>query len=105
MSHVDYVAKCDEEQLAELVRVANAQIKKIQESGWVRLWTVNVGWSNIAWYRADQRAEAVQHAFRAVAAFAQKWPDSTIEMEISLERYRPSEAADLLKRDKGADHG
>jgi hypothetical protein len=98
MSHKDYVDKCDEEQLEALIVAAKGRMKQLQESGWVPLWVVAVGWSNIAWYPADQHPEAVQRACREVGAYVARWPGQKVEMEVSIVRYRPDEAKELLTR-------
>jgi hypothetical protein len=100
VSHAEYVAGCDESQLTNLIEQANARLTKIRESGWVRLWTVNVSWANVAWFPEADHQAAVDYACEAIKKAAVKAPGKGIEVEVSLERYRPEEVAGLLKGNK-----
>jgi hypothetical protein len=96
MSHAEYVAGCDEDQLRSLIVHANARLKVLQESGWVRLWTVSVGWANVAWFTEADHPQAVSIACAAVQKEVSKHPGKEVEMEVRLVCYRPEEAARLL---------
>lgn len=96
LSHEEYVAGCDEGQLENLVERANARLEKIRKSGWVKLWTVSIGWSNVAWFVEQEHGAAVDFARDAVAAEARRRPAKGIEMEVKLENFRPEEVAGLL---------
>jgi hypothetical protein len=96
MSHADYIAGCDEDQLKRLVEMANERITKIRESGWVKLWTVNVSWANVAWFVEEDHQKAVDYVCRAVKKAGEKAPGKGIEVQLSLERYRPEEVAGLI---------
>lgn len=96
MSHAEYVAKFDEDQLSNLIEQAAARREDLRQSGWVKLWVVNIGWANIAWFAESEHAAAVERASAEVKKAAAKRPGHGIEMEISLEKYRPNEAARLL---------
>lgn len=97
MSHAEYVAKCDEDQLRSLIEHANGRIKKLQESGWVNLWTVSIGWANVAWFAEDDYAKAIVAALEAVRKDVESQSGKELEMEVRLVGYRPEEAARLLK--------
>jgi hypothetical protein len=97
MSHAEYVAKLDESQLTNLIEQATARREDIRQSGWVKLWQVSIGWANVAWFAEEDREAAVEFARNAVQEYAAKWPGKGVEMEVSLERFRPTDAADLLK--------
>jgi len=96
MSHKDYISGCDEDQLNRLIEMAKARVKEISESGWVKLWVVSIGWGNVAWFREDKHAAAVEYACAATRADAMQHPGKPVEMEVSLARYRPEEVARLL---------
>ena len=96
MSHAEYVAGCDEEQLKALIEAANARLQALEQSGWVKLWTVNASWANIAWFREDEHSNAVECASRALKARAEEYPGRASQVEISLEQYRPEEVGELL---------
>lgn len=98
MSNAEYVAKLDEDQLTNLIEQATARRESIRQSGWVKLWTVSVGWANIAWFPEGEHATAVKRACDEVLKSAAKHPGRPIEMEVSLENYRPVDVADLLSR-------
>lgn len=96
LSHEEYVAGCDEGQLENLIERANVRLEKIRSSGWVKLWTVSIGWSNVAWFAEQEYGAAVDFARAAVGNEALRLPGKAIEMEVKLERYRPEEVAGLL---------
>lgn len=92
----DYVAGCDEDQLANLISKANARLEEIKKAGWVRLWTLNVSWANVAWFAEDDYQAAVEHLCDLTREAGAKHPGKDIEIEMSLERYRPDEVERLL---------
>lgn len=101
MSHAEYIAALDEDQLENLIDQAKARRENIQQSGWVLLWTVNICSANVAWFPEEERAAAVEFACNAARIRAARCIGDGVEMELSLERYRPIEAQDLLARRKG----
>lgn len=94
MSHQDYIAGCDEGQLKRLVELANERLKAIQQTGWVKLWCVSVGFGNVGWFRHEDFAGAVACAKAALARHEHEPRD--LDLEICLNRYRPDEVAELL---------
>jgi hypothetical protein len=96
MSHAEYVANLDEDQLANLIEQARARIASIEQSGWVKLWTVNINWANTAWFAEGDHAPAIEHACKSIKALGAKQPGKSVEMNISLEKYRPDEVAALV---------
>ncbi|MFK3741062.1 hypothetical protein [Massilia sp. TN1-12] len=92
----DYVAQCDEDQLHNLVSQANRRIDEIKKTGWVRLWTLNVSWANLAWFAEDDYEAAVEHVAELVKKSAMKHPNTDIEITMTRERYRPDEVERLL---------
>lgn len=100
LSHQEYVNGCDESQLADLIERANARIEKLKKSGWEKLWTVSIGWSNVGWFAENEHAAAVEFAQDVVAAAARRNPMKSIELEVRLENYRPEEVAQLLAATK-----
>jgi hypothetical protein len=96
LSHEEYVAGCDESQLQNLIERANARLEKIRKSGWIKLWTVSIGWANVAWFEEREHGAAVAFARDAVAAEALRRPAKGIEMEVKLESFRPEEVPGLL---------
>lgn len=96
MSIAEYVAKLDEDQLSNLIEKATARREDIRQSGWVKLWVVNIGWANVAWFPEGERDAAIEHACAEVKKEAAKRPRHGITMEVSQERFRPNDAADLL---------
>ena len=105
MSHAEYVAKLDESQLTNLIEQATARREDIRQSGWVKLWQVSIGWANVAWFSESDHAAAVEFARTAVQERVAKYPGKGIEMEVSLERFRPDDAANLLKPLRAASVG
>ncbi len=97
MSHAEYCAKCDEDQLQSLIEHANARLKVLNESGWVKLWTVSFGWGNIGWFAEDDYESAVALACKVMAREAKNCPNKAIEVEVSIDRCRPEEAVRLIK--------
>lgn len=100
MSHEEYVAECDEDQLRNLIERANARIEKLSKSGWAKLWTVTIGWANVGWFAEDDHASAVEFAQDVLAADARRNPGKGLELEVKLERYRPEEVPQLLAATK-----
>lgn len=96
MSNAEYVTNLDEDQLSNLIEKATARREEIRQSGWVKLWVVNIGWANVAWFAEDEHAAAVEHACTEVRKAAAKRPGHGISMEVSQERFRPNDAAELL---------
>lgn len=97
MSHAEYVAKCDEDQLENLIAQAVSRLNNIRESGWVELWTVSVDGANVAWFAADDYAAALAHAQAALAKPSTVRGRIGFEVMASLERYRPAEAQGLVR--------
>lgn len=101
MSTQDYVEQLDEDQLQVLIECARARQKKIQESGWVKLWVVSIGWANVAWFGIDDYEAAVARACDEVKkSAARNDTPKHIEMELKMDRFRPEEAAKLLRRQR-----
>lgn len=100
MSHKEYIEKCDEDQLNSLIEHANQRLTQIKQSGWVKLWTVSVGWANVAWFEESDYAAAVARASAEVGIEAARRPNTDVNVGIELERFRPEEVAGLLKRTK-----
>lgn len=96
MSHAEYVAKLDEDQLANLIEQAQNRVASLQQSGWVKLWTVNVNWANTGWFAESDQAAAIEFACSSIKAIAAKKPGASVEMNVSLEKYRPDEVAGLV---------
>jgi hypothetical protein len=99
VSTTEYIDKLDEDQLDFFIEAARARKKKIEESGWVKLWVVSIGWANVAWFPADAYEAAVSCACAEVKREAAKG-NKGIEMELQLDRFRPEEVADLIARSK-----
>lgn len=97
-SHEQYVAGCDEGQLENLIDQANARLQKLRKSGWIRLWTVSLGYANVGWFEEADHAPAVKFAVEAAAESAQRKPMKCLELEVRLENYRPEEVPELLAR-------
>jgi hypothetical protein len=97
VSTTEYVEKLDEDQLDFLIEAARARKRRIEESGWVKLWTINIGWANVAWFEEGAYEFAIERACAEVKRAAAKGSKG-IEMEVKLDRYRPEEVADLLAR-------
>jgi hypothetical protein len=98
MSHADYVARCDEDQLDALIEHAKARQQQLRQAGWVKLWTVSLGWGNSGWFAENNFDAAVAHASAALQAAVAQRGAHHIELEIKLERYRPAEVAGLLAK-------
>jgi hypothetical protein len=103
MSISEYVAGLDEDQLVNLIDKAKVRLEAIRKSGWVNLWTVSVGWANLAWFPESEHGAAVAFAVRAISDEAEKRPGKKIELEIRLECVRPEEVIDLLGRKEGSE--
>lgn len=95
-SHAEYVAGCDEEQLENLIEQASARLDVLRTSGWVRLWTVSLGWGNVAWFPESEFAVAADFAQGAVTREAAQALQQGIELELKLKKYRPAEVPELL---------
>ena len=93
MSHQEYVADCDEDQLVRLIELAQEKLKTIREGGWVKLWVVSADYANHAW--SDNYDEAIKHLRRVVEQHANA--GRHVEIHLTEGRYRPAEAAELLK--------
>lgn len=96
MSHEEYVTRCDEEQIQGLIEAANNRLAKIRSSGWVKLWTVSIGYGNVAWFRETDYEAAVDYACKAVKAESNRRGTQDLEMSLELTRYRPNDVDDLL---------
>ena len=96
MSHADYIASFDEGQLQSLIEHANKKLKSIQESGYIKLWTVSVGYGNVGFFPQEDYNLAVQCGIAEVLAHATKSRTSGVELSVQLERYRPGEVQELL---------
>jgi hypothetical protein len=97
VSTTEYIDKLDEDQLDFFIEAARARKRRIEESGWVKLWVVSIGWANVAWFDMDAYEFAIERACAEVKREAAKG-NKGVEMEVKLERYRPEEVADLLAR-------
>jgi len=105
MSIAEYVAKLDEDQLSNLIDKATARREDIRQSGWVKLWVVNISWANIAWFAEGDHAAAIERACAEVKKAAAERPGRGIEMEVSLEKFRPNDAEELLAPRRAAAQG
>jgi hypothetical protein len=96
MSHKDYLAKCDEDQLRTLIEMANARLETIRQSGWTKLWAVSIDWATVAWFPEHDYEAAAAWACRAAHAEALQKRGRGVELALKLEKFRPEEVADLL---------
>jgi hypothetical protein len=94
MSHQEYCAGLDEDQLQNLIEHAQCRIKSIQSEGWVFVWVV-ADYCNRAWYPIDQHEKALDKMIELARAEAK--PDRGCEWSIDRIRMRPSEADELFK--------
>lgn len=93
MSHQDYIAKCDEDQLESLIDLAQARLTMIRESGYVPLWVVSDSWLNHAWFADNEHRKALDK----MVELAGKSPEGeNCSWMVRRQRFRPSEAASLL---------
>jgi len=95
MSHQDYIAECDEDQLESLIDLAKARAKAIKESGWVTLWVVSDDWCNRFWFAEDQHQEAFAKMIEL--AHADYKPGQNINWNVQKTRARPDEAVEMLR--------
>lgn len=94
MSHAEYIAKCDEDQLICLVEMANAKLKQIREAGYVKLWVVSDEHLHLAWFQEKDYSLALEYLVRAGAESATKGRPSPLD--IRLKKFRPDEAEGLV---------
>lgn len=97
MSHKDYCAALDEDQLSSLIEHANSRINSLKSEGWETLWVVCDSWSNLAWFHESEHAKALEKMIEL--AKKNSSPDKPCEWGIQFERVRPSEALVLLGKD------
>lgn len=95
MSHEEYIAGCDAEQLRSLVVMANERMKEIQQSGWVNLWVVSDEWCNRCWFSEDQHREAFDKMIEFASADYKS--GESITWSVEKTRMRPVEAAEVLR--------
>ena len=100
MSHADYLAPLDEDQLERLIELAQQRLSGIREGGCVTLWVVAVGGACVAFFRLDEYREAVSE----LQYLGMQKADSGKEYELALDtgRYRPEEAAEVLRSTQAA---
>lgn len=93
MSHQDYIDTLNESQLACLIKLAQAKLSGLENSGWVYLWVVAHD-TNHAWYAEKDYRDAVA----MLGVLGEKFLSAGNGRELSLELapYRPAEAARLL---------
>lgn len=96
MSHQEYIAQLDEEQLDRLIELAQGKLKAIRDSGWVRLWVVGTDSINYAWFSVDDYAGAVAELGQLGKKFAAEGKFEELSLENTA--YRPGEAKSLLLR-------
>jgi len=96
MSHKDYLAKCDEDQLRTLIEMANARLETLRQSGWTKLWAVSIDWATVAWFPEQEYDAAAAWACRAAHAEALQKRGRGVELALKLEKFRPEEVPDLL---------
>lgn len=94
MSHADYIAKCDEDQLICLVEMANGRLEQIRQTGWVKLWVVSDDCVNLGWFEQSDYAAALEFLAQAGAKAATN--SKPLELGVRLAKYRPDEAATLV---------
>jgi hypothetical protein len=94
MSHAEYIASCDEEQLEHLVELANAKLKEMREAGWVKLWVVSDDWMNHGWFPLNDYAAALQFLTTTGLDMAAKGKAG--QLGIRPSKFRPEEAAKLV---------
>jgi len=95
MSHAEYIASCDEEQLHHLVELATAKLKEMRESGWVKLWVVSDDWMNHGWFPLSDYAAALQFLTATGLGLAAKGKAG--QLGIRASKFRPEEAAKLVQ--------
>lgn len=96
MSHAEYCAKLDEDQLDSLIEHARSRQDALKSEGWVSVWVV-ADHCNRAWFPIDKREEAVSKMIDLIQQ-ARKNP-GPIEFSVQQDRMRPSEAAVLFERE------
>jgi hypothetical protein len=94
MSHAEYCAKLDEDQLDSLIKHANACKESLKAKGWVKVWVV-ADYCNRAWYPLDQHEQAMDKMIELARTEAKS--DRGCEWSVKIDRMRPSEAAELFK--------
>lgn len=94
MSHADYLARCDEDQLICLVEMANGRLEQIRQTGWVKLWVVSDDCINLGWFEQPDYRLALDFLSEAGMSAASK--NKTLELGVRLAKYRPDEAAALV---------
>lgn len=94
MSHSDYIARCDEEQLICLVEMANGRLEQIRQTGWVKLWVVSDDCINLGWFAQTDYRLALD--FLSQAGINAAMNNKTLELGVRLAKYRPDEAATLV---------
>lgn len=97
MGHAEYVARLGEDQLQSLIEHAVAQKTKLQKSGWVKLWAVSHSGMYVAWFDIDNYLGAVEWVRNFLATDEVLINKHGFELEVKAERYRPTDAPELLK--------
>jgi len=95
MSHAEYIATCDEEQLEHLVELATAKLKHLREAGWVKLWVVSDDYMNLGWFYLTDYPVALQFLAQTGMDLAAK--DKPSQLGIRAFKFRPEEAAQLVQ--------
>lgn len=95
MSHSEYIASCDEEQLEHLAELVNEKLKELREAGWVKLWVVSDDWMNYGWFPLSDYAAALQFLTATGLAMAAKGKAG--QLGIRASKFRPEEAAKLVQ--------
>lgn len=92
MSHAEYVAKLDEDQLTSLIEHAQGRLQALRTAGWTLLWVVGTDMTNSYWFN-DYAKAAVCLGEVALASAVNK---KDMPLTLEYKRYRPEEAKDLL---------
>ena len=94
VSHAEYVADQDEDQLSNLINEAQARRTKLRESGWVKTLVVSDDSSNLGWFAIDDYESAGK--FLLSKAHDRISKKAVFELCINEVKYRPEEAASLI---------
>lgn len=94
MSHAEYIATCDEEQLVHLVELANTKLKQLREAGWVKLWVVSDDYMNLGWFYLTDYAAALQFLTETGLNLAAQGKPR--QLGIRSSKFRPEEAEKLV---------
>lgn len=98
VSHAEYVADQDEDQLSNLINEAQARRTKLRESGWVKTLVVSDDSCNLGWFSIDD----YESAGKLLLAEAHARISRKVEFELCINKgsYRPEEAAQLIAETK-----